>query len=104
MRTEGIDLEDGGQPLLDLRFADDIVVFATSSQQVAYLLDELVVALADVGLILNQDKTKLPTTQAQPPTTITSPGGFSVAVVDRHGCDKWFGCILRGKQQGKSQT
>ena len=23
MRTEGIDLEDGGQPLLDLRFADD---------------------------------------------------------------------------------
>ena len=24
VRTEGIDLEDGGQPLLDLRFADDI--------------------------------------------------------------------------------
>ena len=53
MRTEGIDLEDGGEPLLDLRFADDILVFATSSQQAAYLLDELVVALADVGLILN---------------------------------------------------
>ena len=52
VRTEGIDLEDGGQP-------DDIWVFATSSQQAAYLLDELVVALADVGLILNQDKTKL---------------------------------------------
>ena len=32
MRTEGIDLEDGGQPLLDLRFADDILAFATSSQ------------------------------------------------------------------------
>ena len=102
MRTEGIDLEDGGQPLLHLRFADDIVVFATSSEQVAYLLDELVVALADVGLIFNQDKTKLLTTQAQPPTTITTPGGLSVAVVDRHGCHKWL--ILPGKQQGKSQT
>ena len=81
-----------GQPLLDLRFADDILAFATSSQQAAYLLDELVVALADVGLILNQDKTKLITTQVQPPTTITTPGGLSVAVVDRDGCHKWLGC------------
>ena len=100
MRTEGIDLENGGEPLLDLRFADDILVFATSSQQAAYLLDELVVALADVGLILNQDKTKLLTTQAQPPTTITTPGGLSVAVVDRDGCHKWLGCILSGNNRG----
>ena len=71
--------------MLDLRFADDILVFATSSQQAAYLLDELVVALADVGLILNQHKTKLLTTQAQPPKTISTPGGLSVAVVDRDG-------------------
>ena len=100
VRTEGIDLEDGGQPLLDLRFADDILVFATSSQQAAYLLDELVVALADVGLILNQDKTKLITTQAQPPTTITTPGGLTVAVVDQDGCHKWLGCILSGNNRG----
>ena len=84
-----------GPTLLDLRFADDILVFATSSQQAAYLFDELVVALADVGLILNQDKTKLITTQT-PPTTITTPGGLSVAVVDRDGCHKWLGCILSG--------
>ena len=94
MKTEGVDLEDGGQPLLDLKFADDILVFATSSQQAAHLLDELVVALAHVGLILNQDKTKLITTQVQPPTTITTPGGLSVAVVDRDGCHKWLVCIL----------
>ncbi len=58
------------------------------------------VALADVGLILNQDKTKLLTTQAQPPTTITTPGGLSVAVVDRDGCHKWLGCILSGNNRG----
>ena len=100
MRPEGIDLEDWGEHLLDLRFADDILVFATSSQQAAYLLDELVVALADVGLILNQDKTKLLTTQAQPPKTISTPGGLSVAVVDRDGCHKWLGCILSGNNRG----
>ena len=100
MRTEGVDLEDGGEPLLDLRFADDTLVFATSSQQAAYLLDELVVALADVGLILNEDKTKLLTTQAQPPKTITTPRGVNVAVVDRDGCHKWLGCILSGNNKG----
>ena len=46
VRTDGVDLEDGGEPLLDVRFADDICVFA-SSQQAAYLFDEFVVALAD---------------------------------------------------------
>ena len=28
MRTEAIDLEDGGQPLLDLRFADDSTILS----------------------------------------------------------------------------
>ena len=100
VRTEGIDLEDGGEPLLDLRFADDILVFATSSQQAAYLLDELVVPLANVSLMLNEDKTKLLTTHAQPPKTITTPRGVSVAVVDRDACHKWLGCILSGNNKG----
>ena len=51
-------------------------------------------------LILNADKTKLLTTQAQPPKTITTPRGVSVAVVDRDGCHKWFGCILSGNNKG----
>ena len=38
LRPEGIDFEDGGEPLLDLRFADDILVFVASSQRAAYLL------------------------------------------------------------------
>ena len=50
-KTEGIDLEDGGGPLLDMTFADDILIFATSSQLAAYLLDELVLALEGGALI-----------------------------------------------------
>jgi len=98
VRTEGIDPEHGGRPLLDLKFADDILVLATSWQQAARLLDELVVALAHVGSMLNEDKTKLLTTQTRPPKTITIPRGISVAVVDREGCHKWLGCILFGKR------
>ena len=96
LRPEGVDFEDGGEPLLDLRFAGDILVCAASSQRAAYLLDELVVALADVGVILKQDKTKLLTTQAQPRTTITTPRGLGVAVVDRDGCHKRLDAFYLG--------
>ena len=64
------------------------------------MLDELVVALADVGLILHENKTKLLTTQAQPPNKITTPRGLNAAVVDRAGCHKWLGCILSGNNRG----
>ena len=32
----------------------------------------------------------------KPPKTITTPGGISVAVVDRDECHKWLGCMLFG--------
>ena len=44
---------------------------------------------------------KLITTQAPPPTTTTTPGGLSVAVGDRDGCHKWFGCIFFGNNSGR---
>ena len=49
--TEVIDFEDGDGPWNHLRFADDILVFATSSQNVTYLLIQLAVALAKSGLL-----------------------------------------------------
>ena len=35
----GLDLGDGGPPFLDLRFADDILLFAGSAEQLGYMLD-----------------------------------------------------------------
>ena len=55
MITEVIDFEDGGGPWNHLRFADDILVFPTSSQNETYLLIQLAVALAKSGLILSVD-------------------------------------------------
>ena len=96
VRTDGVDLEDGG----DVRFSDDILVFATSAQQAAYLIHELVVALAGFGVVLKEGKTKLLTTQAHPPKIITTPGGLSVVVVDRDECHKWLGCMLSANNSG----
>ena len=63
MEAEGLSLEDGLKPLLDLHFADDILVFCTTLDKACLLLDELVALLAEVRLELN---VKISTTQAQP--------------------------------------
>ena len=41
----GLDLGHGGPPLLDLRFADDILLFAGSAEQLGHMLDKLVTSL-----------------------------------------------------------
>jgi len=87
----GFDLGDGLRCLLDLRFADDIVFFATSYAEAAYLLDELVAAFAEVGLILNSSKTVALTTEAQPRDFLETPHGHKIKRVAFH---KWLGCIL----------
>ena len=49
----GFNLMDGGPNLLDLRLADDIVIFAQSRLETGNLLDALVKQLDRVGLLLN---------------------------------------------------
>ena len=59
-------LQSNQNPLVDLRFADDILMIAFSIEQSMDMLRSLVDALRNVGFILNVSKTKLLTTQAQP--------------------------------------
>ena len=92
MEAEGLSLGDGLKPLLDLRFADDILVFFTTLDKACLLLDELVASLAEVGLTLNVKKKV--TTQAQPPKQLRTRGGVTVDVLDRASPHKWLGCLL----------
>ena len=59
--TEGLSLENGLWPLLDLRFADEILVFCITVDKAWLLLDELLASLAELGFTLNVEKK---TTQA----------------------------------------
>ena len=68
MEHLGLDLRDGGRSLLDLRFADDILIFGTDYHVNGVLFDKFVENLAAVGLQLKVQKTKVLTTQAQPPS------------------------------------
>ena len=66
---------------MDLPFADEIMLFARSAEQLSYMLDKLVTSLGKVGLKLNAAKTKALTTQAQPPKTLTTRAGLEIASV-----------------------
>ena len=67
----GYDFQDGGASLLDLRFADDILIFAKSYEEIGLVLDMLVDALRQVGLVLNAGKTKIFFNDAEPTSSKT---------------------------------
>ena len=90
----GLDLGDGGPTLLDVRFADDISIFATACIDAGVLLDELVACLSQVGVVLNTDKTKVMTTEAQPPSFLLTPAGLKIEILNQKSCHKWLGCMV----------
>ena len=90
----GVDFQDGMHTLLDLRFADDIFLFAKTFEETKFLLDELVTCLAEVGLHLNVGKTKILTTQSQSPSEVPLRNGQVIEVLDRGSTHKWLGCML----------
>ena len=57
LQDGGLDFGDGGIPLLDLPFVDDIWLFATSSAEAAWMVDAWASCLKEVGLALNASKT-----------------------------------------------
>lgn len=54
--NKGIDV--GGKRLTNLRFADDIILFASTAHELQPMLQELSTASLEVGLQMNRSKTQ----------------------------------------------
>ena len=80
--------------LLDLRFANDVLLFANTRDKVQNPLDTLVRHLAAAGLVLNTSKTVALTTEAQTPSFIQVRGGHMIKVLGHTESHKWLGCML----------
>ena len=90
----GMETQDGMHTLLDLKFADDILLFAKTFEETKILLDELVTCLPEVGLHLNVGKTKILTTHSQSPSEVPLRNGPVIEVLERGSTHKWLGCML----------
>ena len=91
---KGFDLGDGQLALLDLRFADDILLFAKSYAETVSLLHDLTTVLSQVGLILNASKTVVLTNEAQPPEHLQLPSGEMIAILE-HDCGQKMSKMVR---------
>ena len=94
----GLDSGDGGPPLLDLRSADDILLFARFAEQLGYMLDKLATSLGKVGFKLNA---KALTIQVQPPKTLTTRAGLEIALLEQSLSHKWLGYMLSTENAGR---
>jgi len=90
----GIDPGDDMLRLLDLRFADDVLIFASTKEEVQNLLDSLVRHLAAARLMLNTSKPVALTTEAQPPSFIQVGDSHMIKVLGHTESHKWLGCML----------
>ena len=98
----GIDLEDGDAKLLDLRFADDLLLFARTKFEAIFMLETLMEELAYVGLCRNAGKTVALTNEAQPPQCLILTNQETIAVKGNDVGHKWLGCILSAEANGRS--
>ena len=98
----GIDLEDGDAKLLDLRFADDLLLFAGTKFETIFMLETLMEELAYVGLCLNAGQTVALTNEAQPPQCLILTNQETIVVKGNDVGHKWLGCILSAGTNGRS--
>ena len=99
----GYNFQDGGVSLLDLRFGGDILIFAKYYEEIGHVLDVLVDALRQVGLVLNAGKTKILTTQSQHRKLVRAivgpPGGLAWSAPWHHILHEWNARVLECAEQ-----
>ena len=82
MKQLGSNVRECNRSLLDLRFADDILIFGTDYHVIGVLFEKLVENIAAMGLHLNAKTTKDLTTQAQSPSQLHTPNGLTISIFD----------------------
>ena len=88
--------------LLDLRFADDILLFARTAHETIFLLESLLQEFAEVGPLLNGETTVVLTNEVQPPSHLWTRTGIKLHVKNGSSGHKWLGCILGVRKAGKT--
>ena len=80
--------------VLDVRFADDLLLFARTKFQTICMLEILMEELACVGLCLNAVTTLVLTNEAPPPKSFTLTNHEEISVKGNDVGHKSFRCIL----------
>ena len=102
MTTEGFRIEFCCQ-LTNIRYADDLMIYAKSSAELASMLESLIEELAVIGLHLNAAKTKIFTTDEDAPDMIEVADSF-ISVLSDLDSHKYLGRKLPGNLNNRSSV
>ena len=88
-------IDPSGRNLMDLRFADDVVLFAQQKADISKMLQHLADCSKKYGLKINFDKTKVLTSNyLSNGDSEISVGGRAVAILDEMDSEKYLGMKL----------
>ena len=86
----GLVIDDVDDPLFDLRFADDVLLIATSASDVAKMIKDLAEVAQTFGLKIHSGKTVVLSNAVTRPSTVVC-GNSEVRVVCLDGSEKYLG-------------
>ena len=72
-------------------------------EEIAHILNVLVDALRQVGLVLNVGRTKKNNDAHQHPAELVSPGRIVVQILERERAHKWLGCMISAYTDGSRE-
>ena len=96
LTTEGFLLRPNLDRLSNVRYADDIMLFGKSIDEITRMVEILVEEFAIVGLELNASKTKI-ITNACPDFDFVSISRDMVEIIQEHSHHKYLGRYLSGE-------
>ena len=97
----------GAGPLTNIRFADDLLLFAKSSEEAVAMLNRLIITLRSFGLELNAKKTKFLSTTVQANDTETvwiDTVGGPVELIAAGRSHKYLGRTWSGNLRDRGQA
>ena len=90
--------------LTNLRYADDLMIFATSREELVSMVEMLVQELSLIGLQLNGTKTKVLTTSTLQEPSYVEICGTMVAILHGGMTHKYFGRKFPGNLNSRTKV
>ena len=87
----GVVVDDPQDPLLNLRFADDVLLFSQSRADIVKMLCHLRAEASKYGLTLNLSKTKIMTTSMHNSIRSVDVGGDEVEILSHSDAERYLG-------------
>ena len=90
--------------LTNLRYADDLMTFATSHEELVFMVETLAQALSLIGLQLNGTKTKVLTTSTSKEASHVEICGTMVAILHGEMTHKYLGRKFPGNLNSRTEV